>query len=266
MPRCENRFLDLKIDHITIAGVHLDAMRQALTSATNLPAEYGGPHSNNATEMALVSFPDGSYLELIGIQPGADPAAVSAHAWARFLRNNAGPCAFALLAADLHAAGVKAGAPQPGGRTRADGTRISWETADVEAATRGSLFPFLIRDITPRENRVFPGGKPTTGRFGGVGKVVIGVRDLEDAIAQYRGAFDLPAPRSETNAQFGAELAWFEGTPIVLAQGLGDSSWLSRRAGEFGDAPCAFVLTATGVSSVSGRTSTWFGKSNLVGG
>jgi hypothetical protein len=47
---------DLKIDHVTVAGEHLDAMRKALTAVAGLPTEYGGPHSNHATEMALVSF------------------------------------------------------------------------------------------------------------------------------------------------------------------------------------------------------------------
>ena len=250
----------MKIDHITVAGANLDAMREALTAATKLPTEYGGLHSNRATEMALVSFPDGSYLELIGIQPGADPAAVGAHTWGKFLRNNAGPCAFALLAGDLNAAGVKVGAPARGGRTLPDGTPIEWETFDAEPRRRDLLFPFLIRDITPRENRVFPGGKPTTERFGGVGKVVIGVHDLVDAIAQYRGAFDLPTPRGEKNAQFGADLAWFDDTPIVLAQGIGDNSWLSRRVREYGDVPCAFILTTAGdVSAPPG--SRWFGRS-----
>jgi hypothetical protein len=249
----------LRIDHITVAGAHLDAMRQALTSATNLPTEHGGPHANHATEMALVSFPDGSYLELIGIQPRADPAAVDAHRWGKFLRNNAGPCAFALLAGDL-----KAGIPERSGRTRPDGISLEWETAEL-----GAGFPFLIRDITPRENRVFPGGKPTTERFDGVGKVVIGVQDLERAVAQYRGAFDLAMPRGERNAQFGADLAWFEDTPIMLAQGITDSSWLSRRVTEFGDAPCAFVLkpaadvAAEPHSSLCGSSVFWMDEARL---
>jgi hypothetical protein len=239
----------LKIDHITAGGTHLGVMRQALTSATNLPSDYGGPHANHATEMALVSFPDGSYLELIGIQATADPAAVDAHRWSKFLRNNAGPCAFALLADDL-----KAGTPAASGRTRPDGIRFEWETAEL-----GSGFPFLIRDITPRENRVFPAGKPTTERFSGVGKVVVGVQDLEGAIAKYRTAFDLPVPRGERNARFGADLAWFEATPIMLAQGITEGSWLSRRVREFGDAPCAFVLkTAKDVPAEPG--SNWFGN------
>jgi hypothetical protein len=68
------------------------------------------------------------------------------------------------------------------------------------------------------------------------------VHDIEAAIAQYRKAFHLAAPRREEDKRFGAALALFEGTPIVLAQGLGKESWLSRRVQEYGDAPCAFVL------------------------
>ncbi|MGH9647203.1 MAG: VOC family protein, partial [Bryobacteraceae bacterium] len=71
---------DLTIDHVTVAGKDLKSM-QATLAALGIPSEYGGPHSNHATEMALTSFPDGSYLELIAIQPNADPAAVAAHYW-----------------------------------------------------------------------------------------------------------------------------------------------------------------------------------------
>src|ERR1019366_6208829 len=137
--------------------------------------------------------------------------------------------------------------------------KIVWQTVNVGPGHRGSLFPFLIGDLTPRENRAYPSGKPTTDRFGGIGKVVIGVDDLEGAIAQYRRAFNLPAPLRQQDAKFAAELAWFEGTPIVLAQGLTDSSWLSRRVREYGDAPVAFVLTAAG--GITGSPSRWFGHS-----
>jgi hypothetical protein len=260
---------DLKIDHATVAGAHLDAMRSALTAAAGFPTEYGGPHSNHATEMALVSFPDGSYLELMGIQAKPDPAAVSAHVWSKFLENNAGPCAFALRVPDLSAevkqlksAKITVDAPEAGGRTRPDGTKLVWQTVNVGPGPRGSLFPFLIADLTPREHRAYPSGKPTTDRFGGIGKVVVGVRDLEGAIAQYRRAFGLAAPLRQKDARFAADLAWFEGTPIVLAKGLTDSSWLSRRVRDYGDAPVAFVLTAAGViTGAAAGTSSWFDHS-----
>ena len=261
---------DLKIDHATVAGAHLDTMRQAFSAATGIQTEYGGPHSNHATEMALASFPDGSYIELMGVQPAHDPAALAAHTWSKFLRYNGGPCAFALRVPDvtaevnrLKAAGIPVGAPERSGRTRPDGVALSWETADVGPGPRGSLFPFLIRDFTPRQNRVNPQGKPTTTRFSGILRVVIGVSDLEDAVAQYQRAFGLPEPRRDRDNEFGAELAWFEGTPVVLAKGLTPDSWLARRVDQFGDAPCAFVLGATSGLMGAARHSDWFGHTIL---
>lgn len=261
---------NLRIDHATVCGADLTAMRKALTTSANLPTEYGGPHSNHATEMALVSFPDGSYIELMGIQPDADPAAVTAHVWSKFLRNNAGPCAFALrtsdvnaAAAQLQSAGIHVGKPEASGRLRPDGVRLSWETLDIGSGPRGGLFPFLIRDVTPRELRAFPTGKPTTTAFAGISTVVVGVQDLNNAIAQYRKAFALPAPRRERNADFGADLAWFEGTPIVLAQGLSPDSWLSRRVKQYGPAPVGYLLTPTGKITGDGRSSKWFGHAVL---
>jgi hypothetical protein len=257
---------NLNIDHVTVAGRNLDEMRKAFTAASGVSTEYGGPHSNHATEMALVSFPDGSYLELMGVQPRADPVAVSMHVWSRFLKHDGGPCPFALRVSDidaeirqLKAAGITTGMPENSGRTRPDGVKLAWETVNVGPGNRGSLFPFLISDRTPREYRVFPAGKPTTDRFRGIAEVVIGVHDIEAAVAQYRKAFGLAAPHREENKAFGAVLAWFEGTPIVLAQGLSKESWLSRRVREYGDSPCAFVLASS--NGETGRPAKWFGTS-----
>jgi hypothetical protein len=61
----------LKIDHVTVAGTSLKKM-QADLAAVGIRTVYGGAHSNHATEMALVSFPDGGYLELIAVQPNAE--------------------------------------------------------------------------------------------------------------------------------------------------------------------------------------------------
>jgi hypothetical protein len=259
------RASDLRIDHVTIAGAKLDQMRQTFSSATGIAPEYGGAHANRATEMALVSFPDGSYLELMGLQTRADPAAVAAHTWSKFLRNNLGPCAFALRVADvgvelarLNAAGIEVGQPEKSGRSRPDGFALSWETADVGPGARGSLFPFLIRDLTPREKRVYPAGAPTATRFSGVAKVVIGVANLDEAIAQYRRAYSLDPPKRQRDEVFGADLAWFEGTPIVLARGLTPDSWLTRRTVSWGDAPCAFILAGSG-GPMDAQAASWFG-------
>ena len=249
---------ELKVDHVTVAGRDLRAMQQAL-SAIGLPTENGGPHSNHATEMALLSFPDGSYLELIAIQPQADPKAVAAHAWRKFLEGDAGPCAWAVRPADIAAEvqRLHAGQPIRSGRRRPDGVQLEWETAQVGPGN-GTFFPFLIHDFTPRDHRAFPSGKPTTNVFTGVVKVVIAVRDLGIASAQYRQAYGLPVPQLQDDAAFGARLAWFPGTPVMLAAPLGSESWLRARLQQFGEAPCAFVLGVKTFASTM-APSKWFG-------
>jgi hypothetical protein len=257
---------DLTIDHVTVAGKDLKAM-QATLAELGIPSEYGGPHSNHATEMALTSFSDGSYLELIAIQPNNDPAAVAAHYWSKRMQNNAGPSAWAVRPADLaaevkrlQAGGIVVTSPTRAGRARPDGVRLEWETANVGQEPNGTFFPFLIRDFTPREQRAYPNGKPTTQDFTGVARVVIAVRDLKASVTRYRDAYELPAPVQQDDAKFGAHLASFAGTPVVLAAPVNPSTWLAARLDKIGEGPCAFILRVRNVKSYrkSSRT-TWFG-------
>jgi hypothetical protein len=236
------------IDHVTVAGQNVVAMQKALRDA-GIPSEYGGPHSNHATEMALASFPDGSYLELIAIQPKADPAALAAHYWHKFLESDGGPCAWAIRPADfdselqrLRKTGVAVTGPNKSSRKRPDGVQVDWETAQV-GPTNGGFFPFLIHDFTPRDLRAFPGGKPTTTEFSGIAKVVIAVRNLDDAIARYRQAYHLEPSYERVDPSFGAKFAIYSASPLLLAAPLSAESWLSARLDQFGEAPCAFVLS-----------------------
>ncbi|HEV2199843.1 MAG TPA: VOC family protein [Bryobacteraceae bacterium] len=239
---------DLKIDHVTVAGRDLKALRAALASV-GIPSEYGGPHANHATEMAVTSFADGSYLELIALQAAPDPKAVAAHDWSVQIQNDAGPCSWAVLVPDvdaerrrLLAAHIAAGAPERSGRARPDGIQLRWETAQVGDERRGTFFPFLIRDITPREQRAFPSGKPTAPDFRGVTRVVIATRDLRASSARFQAAFGWPAPVEQDDPAFGARLAVFKGTPVVLAAPLDARSWIADRLHRFGEGPCAFIF------------------------
>jgi len=258
---------DVTIDHVTVAGKDLKTM-QANLAAVGIASEYGGPHSNRATEMALASFPDGSYLELIALQPNADAKAAASHYWAKQMEENAGPCAWAIRVKDMGAevnrlqgAGVPVSAPERSGRARPDGTRLDWETAQIGKDARGSFFPFLIRDFTPREQRADPSGKPTTDDFSGVARVVILVRDLKAAISRYRRTYDLPAPSRQTDDRWSAALAGFPGTPVVLASPLNDRSWLAARLKQAGEGPAAFILRArSGKPHDAPTKSTWFGS------
>ena len=255
---------DLHVDHVTVAGRDLGAMRRALEAA-GIPDEYGGPHANHATEMALTSFPDGSYLELIAIQPQADLAAVKANQWHGCLEGDGGPCGWAVRPADigaeaarLRAAGIAVTAVEKNGRRRPDGVQLDWETAQVGSGN-GNFFPFLIHDFTPRERRAYPGGKPTTNKYRGITKVVLAVKDLDASIARFRKAYGLAEPERQEDAAFGAKLAWFAGTPAVLAAADGPNSWLVERIRRFGEVPCAFLLGATG-GLTGAKPSNWFGK------
>jgi hypothetical protein len=257
---------DLTIDHVTAAGIDLKAMRASL-AAVGIPSEYGGPHSNHATEMALTSFPDGSYLELIAIQSNADPAAMAAHYWSKHMQNNAGPTAWAVRPRDfgsemkrLQSRGLTVQAARSG-RARPDGVGLDWEAAPVGPGPNGVFFPFLIRDFTPREQRAYPSGKPSTQDFTGVVRVVIAVRDLKTSVSRYRDAYSLPAPVEQNDAGFGARLASFPGTPVVLAAPLSAKSWLTGRIDTIGEGPCAFILRARNAKTyrVSSKT-TWLGS------
>src|SRR5262249_20046958 len=111
----------------------------------------------------------------------------------------------------------------------------------------------------PRDLRAYPQGKPTTSQISGVRYVVVAVSNLPDAIAKYRAAFQLPAPQQQDDKNLGAHLAWFAGTPVILASPAGSSTWLADRLKQFGEIPCAFVLGSTSHwPATSAGESKWF--------
>jgi len=259
---------DLKIDHVTIAGRSLGEIEQQL-AVTGLHFESGGPHTNHATEMAIASFPDGSYIELIAPQKDADPAALAGNHWARFMQGNAGPCAWAVRPGSFQAEAARikdAGVPVDlvnGGRKRPDGTEVKWQTAWLGAAGAGAFLPFLIRDETPRQNRAFPTGKPSNRDQTGILRVVIAVNRISDALERFRRAYpDAPRPLRQVDKKFGAELAWIADSPVVFAAPLGSDSWVSERIARFGEGPIAFVLSGKNSKKMENvwGTSQWFGR------
>ncbi len=251
---------ELKVDHVTVAGRNLADLRSAFERA-GIPSEYGGKHTNGMTEMAIASFGDGSYIELIAAQPASN---VQGHYWGRFIDKDAGVCAWAVSVTDMRAeadrlkrAGVSI-SPAPSGRERPDGVALRWTTAAVGAGAAGTYFPFLIHDETPRPLRAYPRGKPSVTGMNGIALVVIAVRDLPGAIARWRKTFDLPEPRMQTDPAFKANLAWFAGTPVVLASPSEPASWLTERIKDFGEAPFAVLLGAPVKASKDGPV--WFGQ------
>jgi len=254
----------LDLDHVSICGSDLDALRQSFANV-GLASDLGGPHGNGVTQMALVGFDDQSYIELIapvkaGVTEGSD--------WAKLISDNAGTCAWAvgtnvlLQEVDrLKKAGVSVTDPKRGNRKRADGMNIEWMTAQVGPGTPGSLMPFVIEDETPRAWRVQTSEGMKGSPIGGLDLVVVGVNNLDSAVAMYRKAYGWSEPLTESQKDFG-KLAYFPGQPVILAAGGG---WVSDRVSRFGEGPVAFLLStkdfgaATKKYKLSGNK-TWFAQ------
>lgn len=266
-----DKTMNLKVDHASICGSDLDALRASFSSL-GLTPEYGGPHGNGVTQMALIGFDDGSYLELIAPVKKDDPKIASASDWGKFIVADAGPCAWAVGSTDLTADvdrlkknGISIKGPNNGSRKKPDGTTIEWQTAQVGDNGVGAVLPFMIQDKTPRELRVRPTASVKGGPLTGIALVVIGVKDLDDAIATFRKAYGLSAPKLEDHKDFGAKLAHFEGTPVFLAAPLNPSSWLAERLSKFGESPVAYLLgtrdfNAAARKYAASADAAWFGK------
>jgi hypothetical protein len=266
-----DKTMNLKVDHASICGSDLDALRASFTSLCLTP-EYGGPHGNGVTQMALIGFDDGSYLELIAPVKKDAPKIASASDWGNFIVADAGPCAWAVGSTDLTADvdrvkknGISIKGPNNGSRKKPDGTTIEWQTAQVGDNGVGAVLPFMIQDKTPRELRVKPSASVKGGPLTGIALVVIGVKNLDDAVATFRKAYGLNAPKLEDHKDFGAKLAHFEGTPVVLAAPLDPSSWLAERLSKFGESPVAYLLgtrdfAASEKSYRSNVETMWFGR------
>jgi hypothetical protein len=240
----------LLIDHVTIAGRSLAEMEAAFTEV-GLDTTYGGPHSNGVTHMALLGFEDGSYIELISfLKPGVHKTAF----WGDHIAADAGPCAWAVRSSDVDAEakriaaiGVTVDGPHEMFRERPDGARVAWNLAFIGDNSAGATLPFIIKDITPRYFRVQPSpnlnGQNRHGALlTGVKWVVLAVNAVPAISRLFQDVYHWPRPEIARVEQFGAKLAYFPGTPVVLAHPLTDTNWLADRLSRFNDLPCAYLL------------------------
>jgi hypothetical protein len=262
----ESSDVTLEIDHVSVCGSNLDALRQAFADVGMTP-DFGGPHGNGITQMAIIGFDDGSYIELIApVKPGASAGSD----WAKFMSDEAVTCAWAvgtnvlLQNVDrLKKSGIPVTAPERGSRKRPDGMSVEWMTADVGSGTPGSTLPFIIEDETPRAWRVQTSASVQGAPVSGVENVVIGVSNLDASIALFRRAYGWADPIIETQKDIG-KLAYFPGEPVILATPTG-GGWLSEHLAKFGESPVAYLLNARDFAAavkkyrLSGNK-TWFGQ------
>lgn len=257
--------VEVKFDHALICTDDLDSVERGFAEI-GLKPDYGGRHGQAPTHMAQLGFEDGTYIGLEA--PLKTPAQGILRA--DLMNGGAGPCGWAAQTSDLKAdldhvsrLGVTVTTIESASRQRPDGTLAKWQDAGMGPGEPGVLLPFLMQDITPHADRVRTSASTRGSGLTGVAMVVVGVKDLNQGIALFRRVYDWPAPNVEDHPEFGARLAHFEGTPVILAAPLGQS-WLSDRLARFGPLPAAFLLWTSNFKTASDHFAlthpvNWFG-------
>jgi catechol 2,3-dioxygenase-like lactoylglutathione lyase family enzyme len=141
------------IDHVPIVVSELESAIASYARA-GFTVVRGGKHPIGSHN-ALIAFADSSYLELIAFTKPD-----SGHPWQTALEKGSGIVDFCMSTDDLPAdidairrAGAEIGDPSPLTRDRPDGYHLSWVLAIPKPPYNGQL-PFLIKDDTPRDERV----------------------------------------------------------------------------------------------------------------
>lgn len=194
----------LGIDHIVIAVPDLEVAAGDFEQLgfTVVP---GGRHPVG-THNVLISFADGSYIEIIAFYRDNPD-----HRWWRPLQKGEGLVDFCMqtddLAGDtakLRSAGVDIDDPVPWSRARPDGYQLKWVLSLAREPHRG-VAPFLIQDETPRKERV-PQRFDHKNGVAGIDTVTVAVDDLPTVTEWYKsvlGSDGKPIKREELQAEGG---------------------------------------------------------------
>jgi hypothetical protein len=185
--------MPLQLDHAIIAVQDLNAAMHDYRSL-GFTAMPGGVHANRATHNALITFANGTYLELLAATH--EPPLPDVIDFSTLLQHGEGPVGFALRSNDLEAdtirlraEGFAVGEIIPGERRRTDGALVQWKLALL-----GNGFaPFFIQDVSPQAWRIPTDPAITTHANTAMGLrcVEIAGRDLQGAQDRYTRLFGL---------------------------------------------------------------------------
>lgn len=241
--------MDIRIDHVASAWADREA-GEAACDAVGLPTTFGGEHADGTTDMSIVGFPDGSYLELITNTGEAEPSR-----WPDFIAADAGPAAWCVEVDDLRDAlsraldaDVRVAGPDRDGRERPDGQYVEWETA-ILGDSLGATLPFLIEDRTPRRYRITPHPELVDSPLSGIAEVVVLTDDASELTRPFDRLFGVPRPETVDVPRLDATLYRFAGGGVALAEARGGR--LADRLDEFGPAPCAVLVETTDLDAAS---------------
>lgn len=208
--------MPLQLDHAVIAVSDLDTATHDYQSL-GFTVLRGGVHANRATHNALITFPNGTYLELLAAT--ADSPRPGVIDFSMMLRQGEGLAGFALRSDDLAADTVRLRAQEfavndiiPGERRREDDTLVQWKLALID----NEFIPFLIEDVTPRAHRIPTDPAITTHANGvsGLCAVEIAVGDMAAAQALYGKLFGLSLPASAASRRSIGDVILWQSTTV----------------------------------------------------
>jgi len=172
------------IDHFVVVVSDLEAAIKSY-GELGFTVVRGGKH-NIGTHNALIAFADGSYIELIAFL-----TPVAGHPWYDAMSKSGGIVDFCAQTDDLAAdvakfrgAGIAITDPNGMTRDRPDGYRLSWVLSIPNAPFNGSV-PFLIKDETPRDERV-PRERTHRNQVSGLANLTVAVADAAKVAGWYR--------------------------------------------------------------------------------
>jgi len=234
----------LGIDHLVIVVGDLDRAADDFRQL-GFTVVAGGRHPVGSHN-ALISFQDGSYLEIIAFYREALD-----HRWWAPLQKSERLVDYCLrtdnLAADtekLQAAGVAINNPVPWSRMRPDGFELKWLLSLATGSHRG-VAPFLIEDVTPRSERV-PQQFAHANGSAGIAKLTVAVGELAEVDHWYRALLGARGNRVRSDSLRAEGLSYAIGPHrLEFLKPYDPASPLVNWLREFGSSPYSVTLTSS---------------------
>ena len=205
----------MRFDHAIIAVLDLD-VATADFKQLGFTTVYGGEHGGCLTHNILITFADGTYLEVMApTRPEllSNPPEPGPGNYLFLFNGGEGYAGFALHTNELDAvvnrvreSGIEIADPGSGGRVRTDGVELAWRSA----FPLGSYSPFFMTDENPRELRVRTDPDLISHPNGALGirRVLSVVSDLDAGVNRYMAMLG-ESPKSGPVIE-GAETAAFK--------------------------------------------------------
>jgi hypothetical protein len=180
----------MRIDHVLIGARDLPAAADRLRDEHGLASVDGGVHPEWGTGNRIFPLGD-DYVELIGIVDEETAARSLLGSWLREqLADGDRPFAWCLVVDDLDATAARLGIePVAGGRTKPDGTRLSWRLLGLAEAIAEPPLPFFIEwgDAVAH-----PGAEATDHASAATGIAWVEIGGDEARLAEWLGGAQLP--------------------------------------------------------------------------